>query len=217
MAAGRDLQKKFDTLKDNKDKAVISSPAELQFWQALAEQAPALLRQRSGEALAVSQNSMRNFAVGGVVIGALLGLANFSKSFSRTTKIATSIGGAAVAAGGLFAHFTQHGYANKMDAAVKQVADEIEKNPQMRAELVNELQKRVDGDNIARGYSSFEEEAEKAIHGYALDKLGVGGGMTMTNFGWKPLAPAQIGAGSWEETVSRGQVSADPQAGQARS
>lgn len=215
MAAGHELQQKFQTLKENKDKAVISSPAELQFWQAIADKAPALLRQRSSEALAISQNGMRPFAVGGVVVGALLGLVNFSKSLSRGVKIAASVGGVAAAAGGILVHSTQHGYANKMDAAVKQVADALEKNPQLRAELVNELQQRVDGDNIARGYTSFDEEVERAIQGYAMDKLGAGG-MTMTNFAWKPVSPAHIGVGSWEEAISLSQ-GADSQAGKARS
>ena len=127
MAAGHELQQKFQTLKENKDKAVISSPAELQFWQAIADKAPALLREQSSQALAISQNGMRPFAVGGVVVGALLGLVNFSKSLSRGVKIAASVGGVAAAAGGILVHSTQHGYANKMDAAVKQVADALEK------------------------------------------------------------------------------------------
>ncbi len=201
FSASLDLRQKFAQLKENRDKTVISSPAEEQFWREQVDKAPAVLREKAAEAVSHSQNGMRHFAVGGVVAGALLSLANFSKRFSRGTKIAATVSAAAIAGGGIAVHLSQHSYANKIGGAVNQLADTLENSPELRAELMTELQKRVDGDNIAKGYRSVDEEIADAIHGYAMDKLGVGG-VSVTNFGWQPLQPGQLGAASWQDVVS---------------
>jgi hypothetical protein len=185
---------------------VITDPAEAEFWQLQAEKAPSLLRNRSAEAVAKSQNNMRHFAFGGVAIGGILGLVSgFAKPLTKWQRINAGIVGALAASGGLAIHFAQYFYANKAGKAVSKFADELQNSPELKTELANELHAGVNTGAVEHRGAMEPNGVKKAIanatHNYAMDKVGIGH-MSVT-FAGKPLEPSHLGARSWEEVITQ--------------
>lgn len=181
----------------------MSGPAEAQFWREWADKAPAILRAEMPQKVAKSENTMRSYAFGGVGLGAVLGLAAFSKHVSKDMKTPLGVAAIGSAGIGLWTHCSQYDYANRVGNGVIKFADQLEKTPELREELALQLQKRVDADWMQKTHKSVEEEIKSRIHDYARDKIGAGGSISVYNYGWKPLQPGHLGAKNWEEVVSR--------------
>lgn len=125
----------------------IISPGEAQFWAEQAERAPALLREFLEGERAQFENSMRNYKVIGTVVGAVLGATTLTKYVPGKWKIASGSGAAAA----LYAAvMTANGQKNfdEGSGVIVDFINMLEKNPQMRQALANQLQQAVTAQDI---------------------------------------------------------------------
>lgn len=127
--------------------ADIISPNEAKFWQEWAAKAPGLIRVQSSESIRQFQSAVTPYKVGGIGLGAALGIATFTKHIPGYWKILSgAVAGGALAFG--LAVGSAQGAIGQTEEIVKSYANALEKSPELREQLAHALSASVTAEQI---------------------------------------------------------------------
>ncbi len=116
--------------------AEVISPAEAQYWLDWANKAPSLLRSKAVEAIDKSDFYLKLGAISGVTLGAISGIASFTKHVKGNWRWVTGLGSLAALAFGGISWATQSKTGDAKNQ-IFQYAAALEQSPALKQQLAN--------------------------------------------------------------------------------
>ena len=146
--------------------ADVISPAEAKFWQEWAEKAPVLLRTAGVSVVNDVHKDMAFYKIGGIALGAALGGASFTNYIQGKWKWAAR-GAAALALGASLLLDVSQGFSGFNEASMRNFADALEKDPNLRNQLAISLSANITAEHIQE--MGIEKAVLQTVLGFAAN------------------------------------------------
>ena len=159
--------------------ADIISPNEAKFWSDWADKAPTIIRSEDAESVRMFRSRMLPVVVGGVGLGAALGIASFTKYVHGYWKILTGVAAIGAFAGSMIVGNALNVVA-KTSGPFEDFANVLEQRPELRRQLADTLSRTVTKEDIQK--LGIEKAVTDRITEFAIT-------MVMNEMGCRQLQP----------------------------